>query len=116
MTLKQFWQNPVLKNADLRVVGFSRLYCRRGRRYINIAGSRRWVNNLLTIANVVARQEQKGAFTRLLDKIDRELGCSVLLENVLNPDFAAALERNPAFVRVELAPGDPTPCFLKLRE
>jgi hypothetical protein len=114
MTLKQFWHNPVLRSSDVTEPGFQRLYVRKGKRFLPINGEYRWIDNLLTIANVVAEQEQKGAFTRLLDGIDQNLKCNVMVENVHNPGFAAALERDRRFIQVDINEGGNPPCFLKL--
>lgn len=115
MTLKQFWLNPVLRSSsDVTEPGFHRLYCRKGKRFLPINGEYVWVDNLLVIANIVAKQEQQGTFTRLLAWIDQELTCNVLVENVHNPGFAAALSRDQRFISVDLNEGGNPPCFLKM--
>jgi hypothetical protein len=118
MTLLQFWRNPAARSCDVVEPEFSRLYCRKGKRYIPLPGQGWvWVDNLLQIANLTARHPQSGAFTRLLAKADRHLHCNVWVENVFNPGFAEALDRH-GFIRVGLGTegGSFPPCFLKMRE
>jgi hypothetical protein len=114
MTLKQFWLNPILKSSDVTEPGFRRLYVRKGKRFLPINGEYRWIDNLLTIANLVAEQEQVGTFTRLLAWVDQNLKCNVLVENIHNPGFAAALERDQRFIAVDINQGGNPPCFLKM--
>jgi len=114
MTLKQFWQNPAVRlSANVVEPEFRCLYVRKSTRYLPIAGTWTKVDNLLTIANVTAKKEQKGAFTRLLEKINLELRCNVMLENVLNPGFAAALAKNLRFIPIAINEGGEPPCFLR---
>jgi len=112
-TLKQFWQQPARRSADLTEPGWSRLYCRKGPRFLALPGCEHgWIDNLLQLANLTARKPGSGTFKKLLGKIERELRCNIFVENVLNPRFAEGLVRL-GFIQLD---GPEPPCFLKMME
>ena len=93
-TLENFMAQHQLKqagsnsNAYVRSQGFSELYVRMGRRYLDGVTH----SNVLDIARVTATNPGNGAFTRLVDDLRRH-GITLYVESVLNERFCTKLLR-----------------------
>jgi len=122
-TLQEFWKSGQ-RSTDVRAPDFVRLYVRKGKRYLLLHERDKmipvhqqycWVDNLLQIANVVARNPGHGAFRKLVEQAEHQLHCNLFVENVFSDKFAEGLVRM-GFVRLRLASGEDNapPCFLKL--
>src|ERR1043166_2316633 len=98
-TLDELLQSDWMTNAWITYPGFASLYVRKCIVQARINGRLYKVNDVITIANAVAKEPGKGAFTALVhDLVYR--GFAVHVENVLTERFAAGLLRM-GFLRLE---------------
>jgi hypothetical protein len=116
MDIIKFWNQTLMRAADVDEPEFERLYVRKGPVYLPVppVGKLIKVEPLLQIANLTAKKPRTGAFTRLLYKIGYSIDAHVFVENVLDEGFAGALDRM-GFVRVNVNQDGNPPCFLSLR-
>ena len=122
-TLQEFWnQQSGQRSTDVRAPDFVRLYVRKGKRYLRLRERNKtgsihrqycWVDNLLQIANVMARNLGHGAFRKLVEQAEHQLHCNLFVENVFSDKFAEGLVRM-GFVRLASGEEGSPPCFLKL--
>ena len=94
-TLKEFVEedqkfplSSYVKHED-----FDDLYVRRSKLYIRMEGKFYICKPSVQIANVVAKEPGKGAFTKLVDYIVNDLNRAVYVENAHNPRLKRKLER-----------------------
>ena len=75
-------------NAYVKEPGFSSLYVRIAKRYID--GE---MQTTIDLANMTASRPGKGAFTKLVERLRAQYGLIIYVECVLNPRFEAKLVR-----------------------
>ena len=100
MDVVEFWRSGPTRNAYVDEPEFHRLYVRRGPQHLWFDDGTIVVSHCLQIANVEAKRPRNGAFGRLLERIDRELGCPVFVENIMRQAVAEGLQRKYSFESV----------------
>jgi hypothetical protein len=75
-------------NSYVREPGFSSLYVRVAKRYIE--GK---MQTTIDLANMTAKRPGKGTFTRLVERLMTQYGMIIYAECVLNPRLAGKLVR-----------------------
>jgi hypothetical protein len=73
--------------------GFGSLYVRKVRRYFRVDGKPKICTNVFELATIDAERPGNGAFTRLVEKLERVWDGPIFVESVLSERFAAALVR-----------------------
>jgi hypothetical protein len=110
MNLINFWYVGPDRNSYINEIGFRHLYVRKGPMYIDD----KLVPNVLQLASLEAAHPGKGAFTKLVEKIEKELDAqAIFVENVFVGYFAEKLERL-GFVRIDINVSGYPYCYLKL--
>jgi len=91
-TLEEFLGNE-MDRSYIADPNFNSLYLRKGSRYIHeqFADKAKLHRDVLQIGNIAAATPGKGAFKRLLEKMENLWGGPIYVENVMSSQFACGL-------------------------
>jgi hypothetical protein len=99
MDIIEFWHQKC-RNKYVDEKEFAHLYVRRGLMAVRFKDGTSRIVECLQIAKVEAKRPRTGAFGRLLNRVNQELGVPVFVENVAEPEVAAGLAQKYGFTYV----------------
>jgi len=104
MTLDEFFESK-LDRSWVEEDGMDRLYVRKGPRAIRHEGKLLYFTNVFDIGAIQAEDEGRGAFRRLVDKLEKEWDGPIFVESVLVEEFM------PILLHMGFVPVNPTEDF-----
>lgn len=90
-SLDEFLKNAEIGRSWVDHVDFANLYLRKTSRYVIIDGKPKRLYNVLDLASLEAKTPGNGAFTALVEKLERDWNGPLFVESVLSEKFASSL-------------------------